>query len=424
MAGTVHIVGAGLGGLSAAVDLADAGYKDIRFYEAAKAAGGRCRSFVDTVLNIVVDNGSHLLLSGNWAAVRYLKKIDGLKEMTQCEAEIPFADLASGERWTLRPNSSRVPWWILDNKRRVPGSKPTDYLAPLGLLRAINQSRLVGEVMDTTTPLYERLWRPVMLAALNVEPAEADAQMAITLFKETFGAGGAACKPIIAHQGMSSAYIDPAIKYLEARGASFAYGRTLRGVEYDGQRASVLDFGDEKIIVAADDIVILAAPPVVARSYVPGLITPEKFKAIVNVHFKIAPPQGHPMYLGVVNSITEWLFSYEDHMSVTISAADEWMHHDREDLARKVWAEVSKISGLPEALPPWQINRERRATFAAIPSEAKKRPGVKTQFNNLFLAGDWTATGLPACMEGAVRSGNAAASAILETAQAAAGAAA
>src|SRR5262249_16323368 len=157
-------------------------------------------------------------------------------------------------------------------------SKPTDYLAPLGLLRAINQSKLVGEVMDTKTSLYERLWRPVMLAALNVEPAEADAQMAITLFKETFGAGGAACRPIIAHKGMSSAYIDPAIAYLTARGASFAYGRTLRGVEYDGKRASVLDFGDEKVAVGADDIVILAAPPVVARSYVPGLITPEKFK--------------------------------------------------------------------------------------------------------------------------------------------------
>ena len=103
------------------------------------------------------------------------------------------------------------------------------------------------------------------------------------------------------------------------------------------------------------------------------------------------------------------LFAYEDHMSVTISAADEWMHHDREDLARKVWAEVSKVTGLNANLPEWQINRERRATFAAIPSEAKKRPGPKTQYDNLFLAGDWTATGLPACMEGAVRSGNAAA---------------
>src|SRR5690606_3577510 len=118
--------------------------------------------------------------------------------------------------------------------------KPADYLEPLGLLRALNQSRLVGEVMNTSTTLYERLWRPVMLAALNVEPAEADAHMAISLFKETFGGGGAACRPIIAHKGMSSAYIDPAIRYLEARGAVFQYGRTLRGIEYEGDRAAAL----------------------------------------------------------------------------------------------------------------------------------------------------------------------------------------
>jgi hypothetical protein len=192
---------------------------------------------------------------------------------------------------------------------------------------------------------------------------------------------------------------------------------------YDGARAGVLDFGDEKIAVGADDIVILAAPPVVARAYVPGLMAPEKFKAIVNLHFKIAPPKDHPMYLGMINSISEWLFAYEDHLSVTISAADAWMKHDRLDLAKKVWAEVSKITGLPEELPPWQVNRERRATFAAIPSEAAKRPGPVTNYQNLFLAGDWTATGLPACMEGAVRSGNAAARAVLQASRAGANAA-
>jgi squalene-associated FAD-dependent desaturase len=413
MPGTVHIVGAGLGGLSAAVDLVDAGYS-VRFYEAAKAAGGRCRSFVDTVLGIVVDNGSHLLLSGNHSAVRYLTRIDGLKELTQAEAEIPFADLKSGERWTLRPNASRLPWWVFDASRRVPGTSALDYLAPLGLLRATKPGKTVGEVMDCTSPLYDRLWRPVMLAALNVEPAQADAKMAITLFRETFGGGGQACRPLIAHKGMSSAYIDPAIAYLSVRGATFSYGRTLRAVNYDGNRVSSLDFGDEQIEIGVDDSVLLATPPVVAKAFVPGLVTPEKFKAIVNLHFKIAPPEGQPLYMGLVNSLSEWLFSYEDHISVTISAADEYMNHPREELARKVWAEVSQVTGLPADLPPWQINRERRATFAAIPSEAVKRPPAKTTYDNLYLAGDWTATGLPACMEGAVRSGFAAAKAVLQ----------
>ncbi|MGQ4274848.1 hydroxysqualene dehydroxylase HpnE [Terrihabitans sp. B22-R8] len=413
MPGTVHIVGAGLGGLAAAIDLVDAGY-GVRFYEAAKAAGGRCRSFVDTVLGIVVDNGSHLLLSGNHAAINYLQRIDGLKEMTQNAAEIPFVDLKNGQRWTLRPNASRLPWWVFDSSRRVPDTSPFDYLAPLGLLRATNQDgKKVGEVMDCTSPLYERLWRPVMLAALNVEPAEADARMAITLFRETFGGGGKACRPLIAHKGMSSAYIDPALRYLTERGGTFSYGRTLRGIDYEGDRAVALDFGDEKVEIAPGDKVLLATPPVVAKAYVPGLVTPEKFKAILNLHFKIAPPPRHPIYMGMVNSRSEWLFAYDDHLSVTISAADDLMTHNREELAREVWAEVAEVTGLPAELPPWQINRERRATFAAIPSEAVKRPGPKTSYDNLFLAGDWTATGLPACMEGAVRSGFSAAKAII-----------
>ena len=66
-------------------------------------------------------------------------------------------------------------------------------------------------------------------------------------------------------------------------------------------------------------------------------------------------------------------------------------------------------TGDRDSLPPWQIVRERRATFAALPEEERKRPGPQTGWRNLVLAGDWTATGLPATIEGAIRSGNRAA---------------
>jgi len=84
-------------------------------------------------------------------------------------------------------------------------------------------------------------------------------------------------------------------------------------------------------------------------------------------------------------------------------------YHSREDLAATIWREVSAVAGLPAELPPWQIVRERRATFAATPEENAKRPGTATKFSNLYLAGDWTDTGLPATIEGAIRSGNRAA---------------
>jgi hypothetical protein len=109
--------------------------------------------------------------------------------------------------------------------------------------------------------------------------------------------------------------------------------------------------------------------------------------------------------IGVVNGTVQWLFAFPGSLSVTISAADDLLDLSREDLARRIWREVAVIANLADAMPGWQIVRERRATFAALPREEAKRPGAETAWQNLILAGDWTRTGLPATIEGAIRSG-------------------
>jgi hypothetical protein len=155
--------------------------------------------------------------------------------------------------------------------------------------------------------------------------------------------------------------------------------------------------------------VIVAVPTHAAAALLPGLATPQGYRSIANAHFKIdAPPHVPPMQ-GLVNATTEWIFAFEGRLSVTISAADRLMDTPRAELAQTIWNEVAQATGIAASLPPWQIVRERRATFAATPAENAKRPGARTQWENLFLAGDWTATGLPATLEGATRSGNRAA---------------
>ena len=120
------------------------------------------------------------------------------------------------------------------------------------------------------------------------------------------------------------------------------------------------------------------------------------------------------MLLGIVNGLTEWVFAYRDHVSITISSADRLLYEPRERLAAQIWHEVGTVCGLGSQLPPWQIVNERRATFASTPDQDAKRPSARTGWTNVVLAGDWTQTDLPATIEGAVRSGYRAASIIME----------
>ncbi len=409
-----HIIGAGLAGLAAAVRLKKAG-AEVALYEATSQAGGRCRSYHDATLGMMIDNGNHVILSGNHAALDYLELIGGRDRMSAPDAAaFPFVDLATQERWTLRPNDGRLPWWVFRADRRVPGTAVSDYFATAPLFLA-GRKKTIADVMTCSGRLYDRLWRPLLLAALNTDPAEASARLAAATMRETLAVGGRACRPLIAAEGLSSAFVDPAIRYLEAQGVSLRYGQRLRALGIEEQRVVNLDFGGETVALAPGDSVILAVPPWVAATLVDGLETPAEFRAIVNAHFRIDPPPGFPPMIGVVNGTVEWIFAFPQQLSITISGADRLLDAPRETLARELWQEVSIITGLSENLPPWQIIREKRATFAALPSEDAKRPGATdTSLNNLILAGDWTATGLPATIEGAIRSGNKAAKAVGE----------
>jgi hydroxysqualene dehydroxylase len=404
----VHIIGAGVAGLAAALRLAD-GSRQVALYEAAPQAGGRCRSYFDASLEMVIDNGNHLLLSGNHAALAFLREIGAEDELKgPASAEFPFVDLASDERWVLRPNDGAIPWWILLPQRRVPGTHARDYLGVLALLRTANGTPIKA-AMACEGLLYQRLWRPFFLAALNTAPEEGAASLAATILRETLAKGGKACRPLIAANGLSSAFITPALHRLKEKDVEISFERRLTGLELRDGRVKCLAFGSEQIKVADDERVILAVPAPVAASLLPGLTTPQAYRAIVNGHFKVAPPPGCPPILGVINGTAEWIFAFPDRLSVTISAADRLIDMPREDLAVQIWADVARATQVARPLPAWQIIKEKRATFAATAAEEARRPPARTAFANLLLAGDWTSTGLPATIEGAIRSGFAAA---------------
>ena len=406
----VVIVGAGLAGLSCAVRLIAAGV-DVLVLEAARHAGGRCRSFYDKSLATTIDNGNHLLLSGNSAAMDLLDAIgarDGLiGPDTVC---FPFADLATGERWTVSPSHGRIPWWVFDASRRVAGTTPADYFSIVRLLKR-HAGTTFTDIIAPRGALYERFWDPFIVAVLNAAPEQAAAELLTPVLWETFAKGAGACRPLVAREGLSDTFVEPALAHITRAGSEVRFGARVADIHYEGNRATFLRCGAEQVDIDPEDMLVLAVTAPVAQDLVPDLTVPMEHSAIVNLHYRLdPPPRLDGPFIGLVNGLAQWLFVRDDIASVTISAADDVAERPSEEIANQVWREISPVLGRTEAeMPPCRVIKEKRATFLQSPSQVALRPGTETQIANLLLAGDWTDTGLPATIEGTIRSGNAAA---------------
>lgn len=393
-----------MAGLSAAIALRSAGHT-VTIVEAGPAAGGRCRSYFDRELGLRIDNGNHLLLSGNRATMEYLETIGSRNSLAMPDRPVfPFIDLSNGLRWVLQPNRGRIPWWVLMRSRRAPGTHATDHLALLRLRKISNDASVSASLRHDM--FYERLMEPLAVAALNTPPDIALVRLLGAVIRETFLRGGNACIPAVPREGLSESLVDPAIAWLQERGCTLITGQRVAALRSEGGRVVELDTTDGPVPV---ERVVLAVPPWVAADLLPGGAFPNEFQSILNVHFRIEaepPPAG---FIGVIGGTAEWIFVKRGHVSVTISAANRMVDQDAESIARAVWPDVTAALGLDEALPPWRVVKERRATIAATAEQEKRRPGARTELANLVLAGDWTATGLPATIEGAIRSGRTAA---------------
>jgi hydroxysqualene dehydroxylase len=405
----VHVVGAGLAGLAASVELAEKGCP-VCLYEATLHAGGRCRSYFDRELGCRIDNGNHLVLSGNNATLAYLQRIGAL-ETLECPAEaaFPFIDAATRQRWTLRLNHGTWPWWILIPSRRVPDTTAADYCAALAL-RRVDPSTTVAAVVNSHRRLFRRLWAPLAVAALNTSPEWASAQLFWRFLSETLGRGGRACRPLVPRVGLSETFVEPALARLRAEGAEVRFGARLKGLSFQAKRISELVFDDDTIRLGIDDIVILAVPAAVAARLVPALTVPDHYSPIVNAHFRCNAPEDTPFVVGVIGGTAEWIFRKRGVLSVTVSAADRIVDRTASELSELFWQDVALAYRLPpHPVPQMRIVKERRATFLASPEQLKRRPGQATGWSNLVLAGDYVDTELPATIEGAIRSGSTAA---------------
>jgi len=395
-----HVVGAGLAGLSSAIELVERGWS-VTLHEAGPAAGGRCRSYFDKALGCRIDNGNHLLLSGNDAAMAFLHRI-GARDSLHGPARpvFPFMDLATGERWEVAPGTGPIPWWVLNPKYRVPGTKLSDYFSLAKLRRDGTVSEALGR-----TKLYDRLLEPLAISALNTMPDEASSRLMWAVVSGSLLRGGRACVPLVPREGLSESFIDPAIAWLEDRGAVLHTGQRLSRIQTDGSAVIALHLTSGIVPIGPNDAVVLAVPAWVAGDLLPDLLVPTAFEAILNVHFRIDADPGEAGFIGLVGGLSEWVFVKPGIVSVTISAANRFQQIATDEVAERCWEEVCQALHLSGEMPNVRVIRERRATFTATNAVDAIRPGADIGMKSLSLAGDWTATGLPATIEGAITSG-------------------
>lgn len=403
--GRIYVLGAGVAGLAAATALVESG-QDVSLIEAAPQAGGRCRSFFDKQLQSNIDNGNHLVLSGNTHAMRYLARIDALDTVEVLPACFSYKDVATGEAWSIDMGTRRYPWHLLWPKYRIPGTRLIDYWRSRTILSAKASDTIAG-LLSSSGVLYEKFWASFAVSVLNTSPEEASAALLTPVVRETFGKGGAACRPVLAKQGLGFSFVDPAIEYLKKCDTDLQLGKRCRSIDVADNLIVSLDIDGETVFLEDGDIVISALPPSNANDLLPMLTVPNEYRSIVNGHFKIGPCDYKTPITGLLGGFTEWLFVRGDIASVTISAADNAVNEASDELAHRIWQEIAPILNLNlDQMPPHRIIKEKRATIAQTPTMVSLRPKSATNISNLLLAGDWTDTGLPATIEGAIQSGH------------------
>ena len=161
-------------------------------------------------------------------------------------------------------------------------------------------------------------------------------------------------RPRVATPSLAAAFVDPALQRLCQSGARDPSRSPVACLKLEDGKVTGLTFSDGEESLAPQDRVILAVPPWTAQELLPGLSAPDAFRAIVNAHFKIVPPAGSPLLVGLIGGTAEWVFAFADRLSVTVSAADRLLEMDTPELTALLWRDVAAVhslAGPSSALP-------------------------------------------------------------------------
>ena len=444
---SVLVIGGGLAGISAAAQLAEAGYK-VTLLEARATLGGRVFSFQDPQSGRALDNGQHVIVGACRNLVSFLERIDA-RHLWKLQPQLEVAVYDRGGRLgRLYGAPGPSPWHLLPAFLTYPHLNLKDKATTvLGLMAAMFTRRQQPHLEDMTFYRWLRaksqsertisnLWNVLIEGTLNDNVRDVSAAMGLMIVQDGLLGGHSAANVGYPTVPLSDALARPAQRYLESLGVRVVTGCPVRSVNICGEQTiRHVTVSDGNTMQA--DAYVSAVPFWVLPSLLPqslaGSPTSTKLSAleaspIVNVHLRYDAPVMTGDFCYFVNSPLQWVFNssrilgeadanVQQSLSVSISAAWEFIDTEREALVNLITDEMRRAfpKARDAALLEAVVVKQRNATFRCIPGANRLRPGPHTESPNLFLAGEWTDTGWPSTMESAVISGYNAAAAVMSS---------
>ena len=434
----VVVVGAGFAGVAAACAIAGSGGR-VTLVEARQRGGGRATSFVDPESGETIDNGQHALL-GCYAATRRLLRTLGAEHLVRFQKRLTIHMAEPGGRLVRiacppLPSPIHLLAGLIAMKGLTWADRWSLLRAAPRLMRLPGDGMTVEEWLDAlgqTTGLRDRFWRPVAVAALNEDTRVAGAALWTAVLKEAFAGGAAGMGMGLPVCGFHDLYVEPAARFLRDRGGHLITGSPAERIVAGGDGAAVLLRDATEL---ACDGVVIAVPHTAA-----GRLIPDEAKradprlarladlgasAIVSVNVWLDREIPSPPFLGFIGGTVQFVFNKAAqfdpshargaYLACVISAASDLAGRPNEEIAAAAADDLRRY--IPAARPArvlrTMVVKEKLATFSGRPEVLSLRPPARTAVRNVALAGDWTDTGLPGSIEGAVRSGDAAARVIL-----------